>query len=409
MRMPLVFRTEEREFESDPTMKAALLEDVEKMVVRKVPDPEVAPKEVLIGVKAVGVCGTDLHLYRGHGNYNFDSQGRSIPLTVQPQVLGHEFCGEILEIGKEVKDLKRGDRVLCDQGLNCVSQNRWPRCPYCSSGDSHQCQFYGEHGITGLQGALADYIAMPAVNCLKLPPEMPTELGALVEPLGCIIHSSDCAEHAHARYTLAGKDHDRVRSVLIFGAGPAGLLFLQYLRKVKQFDGVILVADLRERNLKLAEEFGGKPLDISRDNLFEAVEELTAGERVHYLIEACGSATVFEQIPGVLAKQGTVLIYGAGHRARDISVLDPILFLEPTLVAAVGASGGFDHDGRPTTYRRALEFVSSGKVKVLPFVTHRYQALEDVHNAFERDFERDDYIKGLLSLESANESSLSES
>ena len=110
-------------------MKAAVLEDVAQMTVRGVPDPEVGPRDVLIRVGAVGVCGTDLHLFQGHGNYNFDPQGRPIPLTVQPQILGHEFSGEILEEGREVKDLKPGDRVLCDQGLNCVSQGRSPLCP----------------------------------------------------------------------------------------------------------------------------------------------------------------------------------------------------------------------------------------------------------------------------------------
>ena len=110
-------------------MKAAVLEDVAQMTVRGVPDPEVGPRDALIRVGAVGVCGTDLHLFQGHGNYNFDSQGRPIPLTVEPQILGHEFSGEILEAGGEVKDLKAGHRVLCDQGLNCVSQGRSPLMP----------------------------------------------------------------------------------------------------------------------------------------------------------------------------------------------------------------------------------------------------------------------------------------
>ncbi len=379
-------------------MKAVLLEGVKKMAVREVPDPSVPPREVLIRVKAVGVCGTDLHLFQGHGNYNFDSQGHAIPLSVQPQILGHEFSGEILEVGQEVKDLKPADRVLCDQGRNCVSQERWPRCSYCLSGDSHQCEYYAEHGITGLPGALADYIAMPAVNCLALPEEMPAEQGALVEPLGCVIHSSDRAERAKARYTFEGEE--RIRNVLICGAGPAGLLFLQYLRHVKQFDGLILLADLRERNLKLAQELGGTPVNAARQNLLEAVRELTSDERIHYLIEATGNAAIFKQIPSLLRKQGTVLIYGAGHKGHDISLLDPILFLEPTLVAGIGASGGFDQDGRPTTYRRALELVSSGKVKVLPFITHRYHGLEEIRHAFEQDFQREDYVKGVLSLES---------
>lgn len=371
------------------------------MAVREVPDPEVLPHEVLIRVKAVGVCGTDLHLFRGHGNYNFDSQGQPIPLSAQPQVLGHEFSGEILEVGEKVKDLRPGERVLCDQGRNCVSQERWPRCSYCVSGDSHQCEFYAEHGITGLPGALADFIAMPAVNCLKLSEGMSAEQGALVEPLGCVLHSSDCVERARARYTFDREP--KIRNVLICGAGPAGLLFLQYLRNVKQFEGLILVADLREANLNMALEFGGTPINVARQDLAEAVAELTSTERIHYLIEASGNASIFRQVPILLRKQGTVLIYGAGHKGHDISLLDPILFLEPTLVAAIGASGGFEQDGRPTTYRRALQLVSSGKVKVSPFITHRYHDLEDIHEAFEHDFQHEDYIKGVLNVEGAAE------
>ncbi len=377
-------------------MKAALLEDVEKLVVRSVPDPEVPGHEVLIGVRAVGVCGTDLHIYRGHGNWSFDAQGQIIPLAEKPQILGHEFSGEVLETGHEVKDLRPGDRVLCDQGMNCVSQGRAPLCEYCRSGDSHQCRFYAEHGITGLQGAMAEYISMPAVNCLKIPEGMPLELGALVEPLGCVIHSSDWVDRAYARFTFSGPE--RIRNILICGAGPAGLLFLQYLRNVKQFEGLILIADLRQKNLKLAEEFGGTCINVVQQNLAEGVAERTRGERVHYLIDACGSADIFRQMPGLLRKQGTILIYGAGHKGHDFSILDPVLFLEPTLVASVGASGGFDPDGRPATYRRALELVSSGRIKALPFITHRYNSLENIHKAFDTDFQRPDYIKGLLSL-----------
>lgn len=378
-------------------MKAAVLEDVKKMVVRQVPDPELAPHEVFIRVRAVGVCGTDLHLFQGHGNYNLDPRGRPIPLAEQPQILGHEFSGEIVAVGKEVKDLKAGDRVLCDQGRNCHSQGRRPLCSYCASGDSHQCAFYREHGITGLPGALADFIAMPAVNCIRLAEGMSWELGALVEPLGCILHSSDFSERARARYTLEGEEH--IKNVLICGAGPAGLLFLQYLRNVRGFEGTLLISDLRERNLALARELGGTPINVALENLTEAVQELTRGERLHYLIESCGNSVIFEQMPSLLRKQATVLLYGHGHKGRDIGLWGNILFLEPTLVASVGASGGFDPDGRPTTYRRALELVSSGKVQVQPIVTHRYKALEEIHAAFEQDFSKPEYIKGVLTLD----------
>ncbi len=377
-------------------MRAVLLEDIEKLTVREVPAPQARPREVILRVEAVGVCGTDLHLYHGHGNYNFDSQGKPIPLTEQPQILGHEFCGEVVEVGREVNDLRAGDRVLCDQVRNCHGEGHVPLCAYCASGDSHQCVHSGEHGITGLPGALADAIAIPALNCIRT--DLVPERAALVEPLGCILHASDRAEHAHGRYSFDGEE--RIRNVLICGGGPAGLLFLQYLRNVKRFDGLILVTDVRDRNLELARQMGGTVINVARQDIREAVLELTRGERVHYLIESCGNSLVFEQIPHVLRKQGTVLLYGYGHKGRDIGLIGYVLYLEPTLVAAIGASGGFEPDGRPTTYHRAQELVRSGSVQVHPFITHRYHALEEIHRAFERDFQQVDYIKGVLNMQS---------
>ncbi len=376
-------------------MKAAVLEDVAKMTVQSVPDPQMQPREVLLKVQAVGVCGTDLHIYRGQGNYNLDAHGRAVPLTEHPQILGHEFSGEVLEAGSEVKDLKPGARVLCDQGLNCVSQARQPLCAYCASGDTHQCAFYKEHGITGLQGALAEFISIPAVNCLPIPDDMPAEQAALVEPLGCVLHSSDRAERATARYTFAGEE--RIRNVLITGAGPAGLLFLQYLRNVKHFDGLIMVSDVRDKNLQLVRQFGGTPINVSQEDLTTVVETLTKGEHVHYLIEACGNSAIIEQMPTLIRKQATVLFYGHGHEGRDIGMICTLWFLEPTMVASVGASGGFDPDGRPATYRRARELVHSNTVQVMPFVTHRYRALEEIRGAFAEDFSKPEYIKGVLS------------
>ncbi len=378
-------------------MKAVVLQDVEKLVLQDVPDPSLSPRDVLLRVKAVGVCGTDMHLYRGDRNYNQDAQGRIIPLSEKPQILGHEFSGEVVEAGKEVEDLKPGDRVLCDQGMNCRSLGRDPLCPYCATGNSHQCDFYGEHGITGLQGAMAEYIAMPATNCLVLPPGMPMDLAALVEPLSAVLHANELAEHTSARFSFDGEN--RIENVLIIGAGPAGLLFLQYLRNVKHFEGLILIADMREKNLELARGFGGTPINVSRQDLAEAVKELTNGKQIHYVVEASGNPGVFETLPNVICKQATLLLYGHGYSGDDIGVLSRIFFLEPSLVIPTGGSGGFDPDGRPTTYRRARELVNSNTIQVAPFITHRYHALENIQQAFEHDFHLEDYIKGVLTLD----------
>jgi L-iditol 2-dehydrogenase len=107
---------------------------------------------------------------------------------------------------------------------------------------------------------------------------------------------------------------------------------------------------------------------------------------------------VFEQIPKVLRKQGTVVIFGNGHHGGDFGLLSNILFLEPMLVAACGASGGFDADGRPRTFRKALELICSGTIQVAPYITHRYETLESVRQAFEEDHRRADYFKGVLKL-----------
>ena len=149
-------------------MKACLLCDVGRIEVRDVPAPRPAAHDILLRVSAVGICGTDAHIFAGHANYNTDASGKKIPLTAHPQILGHEMSGEIIEVGSAVRDLAPGDRVVLDQGLNCVSAQRDPLCEYCLTGDSHQCANYREHGLTGLPGGLAESIAVPSNNVIKL-------------------------------------------------------------------------------------------------------------------------------------------------------------------------------------------------------------------------------------------------
>jgi hypothetical protein len=139
------------------TMRACVLHDVRRLEVRDVLVPRPGPRDVLLRVRAVGLCGTDLHIYRGEANYNTDQCGRPVPFSRQPQILGHEIAGEVVSAGAEVKDLRVGDRVAVDQGLNCMSHGREALCEYCATGDSHQCETYAEHGITGLPGGMSEY------------------------------------------------------------------------------------------------------------------------------------------------------------------------------------------------------------------------------------------------------------
>jgi L-iditol 2-dehydrogenase len=380
-------------------MKASVLCDVQRLEVRDVPRPTISPYEVLVRTTAVGLCGTDVHIFAGHANYNTNEYDQPIPLTVQPQILGHEVSGVIEEVGSAIKDLRPADRVAIDQGLNCVSRRREVLCEYCATGNSHQCEFYREHGITGLPGGLAEFIAVPAVNAVKITTPIEPAEAALVEPLGCIIHSSDAVAKTRTRHVINAATADaRVRSVLICGAGPAGLLFTQYLRNVLGYEGLLIVSDPNERKRTLAKNFGASEAIDPGEDLIEAVREYTGGKGVEYLIEASGSAAVFSGIPGLICKQATVLLYGHGHSGADVSVLSSILFKEPVLVSSAGASGGFEADGRPAVYTRALGLIERKQIDVDPLITHRYTTLTDVETALASEIHSKEYIKGVVVL-----------
>lgn len=375
-------------------MQALVLEDVKKFVLHDVAKPVPKDNEVLVQVGAVGICGTDLHIFHGLANYHRDELGRPIPLRVHPQTLGHEFCGRIAAVGCKVKRVKAGDRVVVDQVLNCHAQGRVPVCEYCASGDSHQCEFGLELGITGLPGAFTDYVAVPEVSVVPLPAGLPFVKAAIIEPLGCVAHACERVDRARARYTFGGKHP--IRHVLIAGAGPSGLLFLQYLRNVKKFDGEIFVADKKDARLSLAPKLGGTPLDVRKVDMVAEVLKRTNGERIHFLIEASGSGAVFDWLPRVIRRQATVLVYGSGHAGKDIGCLTQFQATETTLLTTAGASGGFDADGTPTIYRQAMEHIRDGKIDAESLLTHRYTSLEEIPHAFGHDVEQENFIKGVL-------------
>lgn len=381
------------------TMRAAVLVDVGRIEVREVPLQRPAPYEVIVRVEAVGLCGTDLHIVAGHANYNTDDHGRTRPLSEEPQILGHEIAGVIEEVGSAVRDAEPGDRVIVDQGRTCVSERLTTICEYCRSGDSHQCERYAEHGITGLPGGFAEFVTVPVANTVPITSGLPPEQAALAEPLGCIVHSCEMVARAAARYPLGrvGESHG-VRSIMICGGGPAGLLFVQYLRNVLGYDGLLLLSEPNPAKRALAARFGADVIDPSDVDIVEAVEQRTAGRRVELLIEATGSGPLFTTIPALVRKQATILLYGHGHSGVELGVLNHVQFLEPTFVSPAGASGGHDATGRPLTYARSLEMVERGAIDVVSLVTHRYPSLDAVPAAFSGDHRRADYVKGVVIL-----------
>ena len=380
-------------------MRAACLVAPGRMELRSLPRPDPGPRDVLVRPLAVGLCGTDFHIVSGEANYHTDARGQPIPLERSPQVLGHEIAGLVEEVGAEVADLRAGDRVVVDQGLSCVSRARAELCEYCATGDSHQCDEYAEHGITGLPGGLAERLCVPAVNAVRIESGLQIELAALSEPLACVLHTLDVVQRTATRYRLEGKrDSDRVRTLLLTGAGPAGLLFLQVLRNALGYEETVLVSEPDAAKRALAERFGAEVIDPTTSDLAREVTERTDGRKVELLIEASGAGPLWGLVPGLTRKQATLVMYGYGHAGVGMEVLNGVQFREPVLVATTGASGGFDADGRPSVYRRALRWIEEGRIDVARLITHRYRGLDAVPGAFLGDHRLPGYVKGLAVL-----------
>jgi len=191
----------------------------------------------------------------------------------------------------------------------------------------------------------------------------------------------------------------RVRTIMICGAGPAGLLFTQYLRKVIGYDGLLLVSDPNKLKRDLAKKLGAdETIDPRNCDLVEVAREHSGGKGVEYLIEASGSGDVVALISGLICKQATVLLYGHGHAGVDLSVLNNLMFKEPALVTPVGASGGFEDDGRPSVYKKALRLIEEKEIDVLSLLTHTYSSLDAVERALGSDIHGADYVKGVVVL-----------
>lgn len=380
-------------------MRASVLVDVGKMEVREVPRPVAGPSDLLLEVSAVGVCGTDFHIFSGESNYNLDERGDPLPLREAPQILGHEVAATVVEVGREARGIRAGDRVVIDQGLSCAPQGRAPLCEYCASGASHQCEHYREFGITGLPGGFAQFMAVPAVSAVKTRADLDPAEAAMAEPLACVLHSSATVARATARYAIGASDPARrVRAVLLCGAGPAGLLFVQVLRRVYGFDGPLLVSEVNAKKRALAEHYGAESIDPRAADLVEVVRERTGGRMVEFLIEATGSGAVFAAIPALVRKQATVLKYGIGYGGQSLEVINRLHWKEPTLLMPVGASGPFDSRSGPQVYRDALGLIEERTIDVRSLLSHRYQGLERVPAAFGGEHTHPEYVKGVAIL-----------
>ena len=322
-------------------MKSVVFYGPNRFAVEDRPTPEVGEYDALVKVYACGICGTDVHILRGEHIVRF------------PVVPGHEFSGEIVEVGGKVTNVSVGDRVTVDP--NIVDNT----CCFCRRGGIHLCENLTALGVN-YDGGFAEFCRVPAVQAYKVPDSVSLDEAAMAEPLACCIHGID-----RANIVPGG-------TVVALGAGSIGLLLIQLARIAGA--SRIIVSEPDERKRHLAARFGSDvQVDPSRQDVAAEVAELT-GVGADVVIECAGRLETAQLALKLARRGGTVLQFGvvSPDQLAAVSPYD-IYYRELTV------RGSFVN---PFTHARAIELLASKQVEVMPLVTHRFP-LDEAARGFE--------------------------
>lgn len=324
-------------------MRAAVLYNIRDLRLEDVSTPEFSTDEVLIKVNATGVCGTDIHIYRGEWK------------TSMPIILGHEFSGVIVETGRDVKNLKIGDPVVAEPNILCGS------CYFCRMSErNYFCENLKATGVT-INGAFAEYVKTKAENVYKVTEGFNLDEAALIEPLACCVR---------------GIDQAKVRTgdaVAIVGAGPIGLILLQLVKLAGA--SMVIQTDMEDARLKLARDLGADhTINVAEEDPVESIKRLTGGYGVDVAIEAVGSPKAITQAMKATRRGGRLNIFGVSPEDAVWEV-KPFELYEKELTITTSYRS-------PFTFQRAVKIALSGKVKLKPLISHIFR-LEEIHRAFE--------------------------
>ncbi|MGA2383319.1 MAG: L-threonine 3-dehydrogenase [Gemmatimonadales bacterium] len=314
------------------------------LVVRDVPKPVCGPSDVLIRVHHAGVCGTDLHI----ADWNPWAEGRVKP----PVTLGHEFAGEIVEVGSEVhEDFKAGELVTAEGHIICG------HCLQCRTGNGHVCQRTSIIGVDR-NGAFAEYHAMPAGNVMRLD-GIPTEIGAIMDPMGNAFHTVLSTD-------VSGS------VVLILGCGPIGC-FAVGIAKAAGAAAVIAV-DVNAKRLELARKMGAtRALDPKTEDVDAAVRELSKGTGADLVCEMSGAPTALHSGFKLVRPGGRVHLLGIPDGEVPIDFANEIVFKGITIYGVIGRK-------MYETWHLMQRFLRSGQFDPRPVITHRFP-LEQIDEA----------------------------
>ena len=307
-------------------MKSAVFYGKHDLRVMEHDMPEVGAHDVLIQVKACGVCGTDVHIYEGD---------KGAAEVTPPTILGHEFAGVIAQVGSEVSGYKAGDRVCIDPNCYCGA------CEPCRNGVVHYCEHMIGYGTT-VNGGFAQYCAVNERQVYKLGENTSFEQGAMAEPVACCLHGLDLCEIRPGH------------QVVVIGGGMIGLLMLQ-LAKLAGAAKVALLEPV-EGKREVAKKLGA---DVCIDPIHEDVKAVLAQEKMTWIntvIECVGRPSTIEQAIDIAGNKAVVMMFGLTKPDETIAVKPFQIFQKELELKASYIN--------PCTQKRALDLIDSGRLDV---------------------------------------------
>ena len=312
--------------------------------LEEIPEPRVGHNDVRIRINKTAICGTDIHIY------NWDQWAeKTIPV---PMAVGHEYSGEIVEIGSEVRGFKVGDRVSGEGHVTCGY------CRNCRAGRRHLCRNTVGVGVNR-PGCFAEYLVIPAFNAFKLPDSITDDIASILDPLGN-------ATHTALSFNLVGED------VLITGAGPIGIM----ATAIARFVGArhIVVTDVNDYRLGLARAMGAsRAINVTRESLDDTMRDLGMQEGFDVGLEMSGNPSAFRDLLRTMHHGGSVALLGIPPENTAID-WNEVIF------KGLVIKGVYGREMFETWYKMAAMLQSGLDVK--PIITHRFP-ISEFRDAFE--------------------------
>ena len=343
-------------------MKVAVMLGIGKMGFEERDIPKAKDDEVLVKLEYVGICGSDLHYYEtgAIGDY----------VVKPPFVLGHEPGGTVVEVGKNVKHLKVGDRVALEPGKTCG------HCEFCKMGRYNRCPDVVFFATPPVDGVFQEYVAHEADLCFKLPDNVSTLEGALIEPLAVGFHAA-----------IQGDAHLGQRAV-VMGAGCIGLVSMMALKARGVSE--VYVVDIMEKRLEKALELGAtEVINGAKEDVLARVKELTGGAGADLVIETAGTEITTRQAIHMVKKGATIVLVGYSKSGEMTLPMSLVLDKELTFKSVFR----YRH-----IYPMAIEAVAAGKVNLKGIVTNVF-GLDEVQKAMDYSVNnKADIVKAVIKI-----------